>query len=327
MRSLLIAPKPRHESLFRFNGNSLYSRAVRRFQRLRGGPCVTAQDVDRGCLDVEIDNRHVGFFAQINWCLYIFRFAKLEEIDARVALVSRNYREEFGRRDWFSSFFRYRRSHRTSGLNCHFIHELPELGIEITPDMSLEEAHAVFFDTVSVRDEIAEHIDQFKREHFSGGRILGVHYRGTDKTNEAPSVSRSEVVQAIRRNIGGARKYDGIFVASDEVDFPIYVRDALPDCRVIWRDDFLRSSTGQAVHLSSPRGGSRLGMDALANCILLSNCDRLIRTSSFLSAWAKIFNPKLEIELLNRPFGQFLWYPEREIIRTLGSRTGTGGTA
>ena len=46
-----------------------------------------------------------------------------------------------------------------------------------------------------------------------------------------------------------------------------------------------------------------------------SKCTAVIRTTSFLSAWASIFNPDLKVVLLNKPYSNRLWYPEREILR------------
>jgi hypothetical protein len=40
----------------------------------------------------------------------------------------------------------------------------------------------------------------------------------------------------------------------------------------------------------------------------------LIRTTSFLSAWASIFNPGLKVILLNKPYPNKFWFPESEIF-------------
>jgi hypothetical protein len=41
----------------------------------------------------------------------------------------------------------------------------------------------------------------------------------------------------------------------------------------------------------------------------------VLRTSSFLSAWASIFKPDLRVYLMNRPYAETLWFPEREILK------------
>jgi hypothetical protein len=58
------------------------------------------------------------------------------------------------------------------------------------------------------------------------------------------------------------------------------------------------------------------GEDALVNALLLSRCSTLIRTTSFLSAFTSIFNPKLKVILLNKPYDRYLWYPETEILNS-----------
>jgi hypothetical protein len=41
----------------------------------------------------------------------------------------------------------------------------------------------------------------------------------------------------------------------------------------------------------------------------------LMKTSSFLSGWSKLFNPELTVIMLNEPHKKYLWFPEREIVK------------
>ena len=91
--------------------------------------------------------------------------------------------------------------------------------------------------------------------------------------------------------------------------------DTFPDLNIVAHDDHYRSTGDIAIHSKKYEGDNYLkGKDALINCLLLSRCDIVIRTTSFLSAWAYIFNPKLELILLNKPYDSCLWFPERDLI-------------
>jgi hypothetical protein len=281
------------------------------------GATVTDRDIKRGLLDVEIDHRSAGFFAQLNWCLYIFAYAQKRGIRARVRLVSENYQVDPSNPDWFVSFFEYTEPARPSvSARRKKIAHFSELGFQITPDMSFTEANKAFFGTVSLHPGVRAAVDDFKRQHFVG-QVLGVHFRGTDKHREAEPVSYETALEAIVRNLDGPDRYETLFLSSDEAGFLTYVQGRLPGRRVIWRDDSARSESGRSVHRAPGAHTSTIGYDALENALLLSECSKIVRTTSFLSAWSKIFNPTVRIELLNKPREDRLWYPEREIIRTL----------
>jgi hypothetical protein len=68
------------------------------------------------------------------------------------------------------------------------------------------------------------------------------------------------------------------------------------------------------VHLSGRLPGNfEMGRDSLINCLILSRCRVLVRTCSLLSSWASIFNPALDVVLLNESFEGKSWYPDRII--------------
>jgi hypothetical protein len=289
---------------------------------------LTRRDIKRGFINIEIAHHRGGFFAQLNWCLYIFCFAKYNSIDVNVSLVSENYRVRPGKKDWFTDFFQYNLVWKNTVLSAIYkkkINSFDELGFIIRPDLTLIEANEIFFHYVSLREDIQNQISEFCNRYFTDKYILGVHYRGTDKGSEAPRVSYQEFLEAINRSIRDEPKFRMVFVTSDEADFISFISDSLPDHDVVWRDDSTRSVDGRAVHLSNlSSSGTLIGYDALINSVLLSRCAKIIRTSSFLSAWSAIFNPDVEIETLNIPYDNCLWYPEREILRTTARPTRRG---
>jgi len=108
-----------------------------------------------------------------------------------------------------------------------------------------------------------------------------------------------------------------ILLASDEQKFVDFIKQSLTEVAVYSRDDHYRSrGADEPPVFLGAGGGYEKGEDALVNALLLSKCTTLIRTTSFLSAWASIFNPHLRVILLNKPYDDKLWFPESEILRS-----------
>ncbi|HTU46588.1 MAG TPA: hypothetical protein VMF91_16090 [Bryobacteraceae bacterium] len=161
-----------------------------------------------------------------------------------------------------------------------------------------------------LKQEILSKLEQFCGEHFAGKTIVGVHFRGNDKIEEAPRVSWDSMRETIANYLRANHDVHGLFIATDELPFRAYIADSFPGLEVI--------SYGRSLATDSKAdlGGSNYakGEGALMDCLLLSRCSAAIRTTSFLSAWASIFNPKLPIVLMNRPYPQKLWFPESLLI-------------
>ncbi len=168
---------------------------------------------------------------------------------------------------------------------------------------------------IGIKGPILEKVDGFSDRYFQGKRVLGIHYRGTDKSAEAPLVPYPEFKQSISQFLEQDGKFDCLFVSSDEQRFVDFIENsfsqALP---VFYHDDQERSSNNVAVHRSKQGDRYKKAEEAVLNCLLLSRCDALMKTASVLSGWSKLFNPDLPVILLNPPFGRQLWFPDRELV-------------
>lgn len=153
---------------------------------------------------------------------------------------------------------------------------------------------------IHVKKKILDKIDNFKAAKFTSDYVIGVHYRGTDKKTEAPKVAYESVLRAVRKQASekGRENYL-VFVATDTQDFVDYLERHLPG-KVI-KYDCHRSANGRPVHLGS-KSGYRKGEEAVIDCLLLSGCDFLIRTSSNLSLCSTFFNPELPVLELSQRF-------------------------
>lgn len=170
--------------------------------------------------------------------------------------------------------------------------------------LSKERVHELIKKYIRLQPHIQKKIDQFIHEHFEGHRVIGVHYRGTDKFSEAPVVRYDVVIALIKEELEKDPEAK-IFVATDEQRFLQAMHRNFPG--KILALDALRSQSGFPVHYASHGGAYnyKKGEDAVIDCILLSRCSKLYRTSSNLSSASTRFNPSLDVVVLSKGAHEF----------------------
>jgi len=170
---------------------------------------------------------------------------------------------------------------------------------EIEFHTTRHEAHRLIQKYIQLRPEIKESIDQFESTHFRDKFVIGVHYRGTDKSGEAPRVSYEKMSEEISIVIQNHPNHNHlIFVATDEQNFIHYLIAQFGDL-VCYTPGTIRSTDGQAIHSNLKLPRYQIGKEALMDCLLLARTHILIRTSSNLSLCSTFFNPNLPVILLN----------------------------
>jgi hypothetical protein len=147
------------------------------------------------------------------------------------------------------------------------------------------------------RQALRDAADAFIRERWEGAWVVGIHYRGTDKFEDAPRVPY-EVIAAIAAEKLNRDAGSRVFVATDEAPFIDYMVAKFGAARVSFRRMF-RSADGRPIDVVNGDGNHRKGFDAVLDCLLLSRASELVRTASNLSLFATFFNPALPTVLLN----------------------------
>lgn len=175
-------------------------------------------------------------------------------------------------------------------------------------DIPREEMHRLICSHIHPKKHIAQKVNQFFKQHLKGYRVMGVHYRGTDKKTESPRVLYKVAFTAIQEQIDAWAREDSnvkikIFIATDEKAF-------ITRARQVWADsvccqDAIRSLNEEPIHLKATSTQSthspyRLGEEAIIDMLLLAKTDFLIRTSSNLGLWSTYFNPHLPVVELSR---------------------------
>ena len=282
--------------------------------------CALQQRNNGGIYAVRI-HANVGFFAHINWCLWICAHCERYNLRPYIVLSSQNYSSSGGD-NWLEYYFdnlsltlKDREAIENGRVTVSRVANYAQLGLAkgAPVQMDLAKAADLLNKYLKVRDSVKEYVDSFVARRFANKNVLGVHYRGTDKKSEALPVPPEACAAVIRKYLDAHRQTQALFIASDEAAFLEFVAKKFKGVEIISHDDSMRSGDGEAIHKSAGGDKYEKGKDALVNCLLLSRCDALIKTASFLSAWSCVFNPTLPVVLLNAPYKECLWFPDREV--------------
>lgn len=273
-------------------------------------------------LVVEV-NSWVGLFAHLELFLEISVHCERHNLTPCFRSTSRQYVDPARGPDWFAYFFTnpqllaadQRRIDDGQVPICR-IEGIRHLGLPEDYDkwLTWRNSSQLVRKYIGVRPEIRERVEGFFDMHLANKHVLGVHYRGTDKSAEAPRLPYAQMAEAIDQYFHRNGDFDSIFVSSDEQAFVDYITDRYRNTLlVVSHEDQERSRAGIAVHRSRFGDRFRKAEEAVLNCLLLSRCHALLKTASFLSGWSKLFNPELPVTMVNRPYDGQLWFPDREI--------------
>lgn len=141
-------------------------------------------------------------------------------------------------------------------------------------------------------------------------RTIGVHYRGTDKSLEARRPAAEAALEAVLE-MHRLTDWREVLVATDEPAFADWLRDQLPGLTL---HEYARPDPGVGPVHFADGDGIRKGLEAVTLIRLLSECGVLVRSASYLSAWAQILSPRMPVLLLDAQALYQPLFPERELL-------------
>lgn len=244
------------------------------------------------CFVLHCPDYNPGLFSQFNTVLGFLEFYEQGHDSIHVDFGKKGiyYEKKWGE-NWWEYYFepiafgKCKKENAISDRQCAaFASRAGEMGCE--------EAHGLIQKYIRIKPPIQAKIDAFEKDHFAGHFVVGIHFRGTDKSTEARRVCYEEVYREIEKFSAEAI----LFVATDEQPFLDEIKKRYPG-RVCYADA-IRSSNDVPVH-STRKNGYLKGEQAVIDCLLLSRTDFLIRTNSNLSLCSTYFNPELPSILLN----------------------------
>ena len=257
---------------------------------------------------------NAGFFSNYVYALTHIAYAKdrgwIPVVDMRNyhTLYSENHPVNGSRNDW-EHYFLQPVDTRTAYKSGRFIlsdgldrrkewNPFTETDSEISLNpCRADELKKNCADYMRIRPEIRESFEFWADEHFKGKKVLGVHWRGTDKRNPPPGHRSFTPIESLLDailEIKDRRNPDLIFLASDEkgirkqledaTRLPIIVTDAF---RLDWGD--VRGLHTARIRHARKDHRYLLGLEVLRDAWLLSRCDFLVHGHSNVINAALLF--------------------------------------
>lgn len=156
-------------------------------------------------------------------------------------------------------------------------------------------ANELFFEYFSFSEEIIKEVDDVI-EIYEGKKILGLHYRGTDKINTEGGYIDVNIFKTIVDDYLANNEMDVIFIFSDEINTSKILDEYYSKKYLVKNfNDTHSNNLLFNTYNSNSESNDLLYKKTIVDSIILSKCSCVLKTSSQFSGWAKIFNPKIEI--------------------------------
>jgi hypothetical protein len=258
----------------------------------------------------------LGMFSTLTYCVFLARACEERGIEPYIIASSPFYRSSSKTRlsadrgyDWFAYYFDHRRLQLADRDIATLRNENKVIVVssrgqinlfargaedrEISNDFSkLSEARRLFDKYFAIRKSILDEINAFDARNDADS--LGIHFRGTDRQRESEPVEYRTMIETASQYFPQLRS---VFVATDEELFLAFARSQMPDRKII-----TFGSTAARYHKVNQADNYDKGLHALADCILLSRCKGMVKTSSALSTWSKVLAPEMELVLVGKPY-------------------------
>jgi hypothetical protein len=270
------------------------------------------QRANKGIFSIEIEAT-TGFFATLQTIHFILVYCEESRLYPDISARGGLYGEKTGTVDWFGQLFTAvqdpdrtilerlvsRRDVRTSRVRG-----VEDLGFRSRYDraLSLSDATAIFYKYYRPSPGVISDVDELGKRLGISASTIAVHYRGTDKIHEAGQVPWQKLCDAVDEILDINHELTNILLASDDAQFIEFFQTHAFRIPVTVAPAAYMPKGNTPVHFSG-HPGLAMGREALVTCLLLSRCGFLIKTPSYLSAWAKIFNPSLPVWLISPPLG------------------------
>lgn len=297
--------------------NTAYQRVIDYYfnLRLQRNQQLILKNKSKGIFAVEVFSK-MGFGANFIWLLEILEYCDSEGLKPFV--IFRNPSKRIGSKS-FSEFVKFKNdSQKPFFLHYAVMRSFKDLDLNrawnFNSALTLERANYLLNTYLELDTEVTEFVQNYTAIEFTAKRMIGVHYRGTDKITEAPAVSYELVKEVLLSELENESQNIQFFLASDDHNFIDYITFELGKSQILCRT-INRSKNGKPIHITA-KNHREVNREALIDCLILARCDKLIKTASILSGCSVVFNPNLEVEMLNEPFPEYRFFPEKFLLKS-----------
>jgi len=266
-----------------------------------------------GYYAIDINTNGMGLGARIINMLEILLYCDTKGL---IPLFKLNYKEKNNTTDYFKELFYYKNEqlNNFSKIKYTSVRDTSDfIWKNFDKQLRLNMANDLFDKYFGFNQKIIDEVNDFVNQNFAVKQVLGIHYRGTDKSTEAPEVTYDELLRYVRKILTDNPALNLIFLSSDDVKIIQFLENSNLPVPVVYREDAIRSETGDQIHLKRENSKVIINRDAIVNCLILSRCNHLLKTASLLSDCSVIFNPNLQVSVINSPYPHKTWWPTSEI--------------
>lgn len=146
---------------------------------------------------------------------------------------------------------------------------------------------------------------------YKSQKILGIHYRGTDKITSSENKSQisNQLFIQVLKDLIEKNNFTKIFLATDDNKIESIINSNL-NIKIIKQQNVTKINN-QPIHFSKQISNQDKSEQAFIDCLTLSKCNYVLITNSALGAWTKILNPNLEVYKLQKDTQN--WFPANKI--------------
>ena len=210
---------------------------------------IAAINMRCGIMAVDIKS-HLEIGAKLEWVLEILAFCEEKKLTPQFKFT---YPDSDKNENYFESFFEIKnKCYQNDSVEFITIHSIGELELEKNYDqiLNIKLASSLINKYLVIKNDVLQEVDEFCLGHFANRKVLGVHYRGTDKSQEAPRVTFHNVQRNINYYLERFPETGGVFLSSDDENFNRFAENCSFVCPVFFRKDTFRSRGKVAIHHS-----------------------------------------------------------------------------
>ena len=213
-------------------------------------PLLVKYNSRNGVFAVEIKSC-VGLGARLEWCLEILAYC---DENGLIPQFKFSYPTSRNSDDYFGTFLEIKRTvdkgKRPMFVQISSITEL-NLGKDYDRELSIHLANVLINKYLIIKHDVLSEVEDFCSKYFGNGKVLGVHYRGTDKVEESSALSYDRMTRNITHYLTLHPDTKGVFIASDDMNYIEHMRTAALGCPMFYRDDSFRARDGKSIHKSA----------------------------------------------------------------------------
>lgn len=250
----------------------------------------------------------VGFFAQLNWVMEALLHCRRRNLTPYIELTGGYSADSV---DWSRAFFRWKNAPERPA-HVQYASNKAEMGLcyDYHDRLTLPLVRELFEEHLEIQDWVLDRVRTFAIANSIDHHTLGLHYRGSDKmASESPyPVSQDDFWHMAKLYTDG---FERIYAASDETMFATWLMQQTV-LHVVENAGEIKCDGGTPVHERVGVNAAKRGFEALFNCLTLARCGFVVKTLSFLSGWAAVFNPVLDVVVVGEQHPRAVWFPDRE---------------